>query len=70
MFDYFARLIAAAAGFVALSLGLQLAPSVPTTPAHTAVKPASPDSLDLAEGLQATLVAEARARVAPRGLQL
>ena len=59
MFDYFARLIVAAAGFVALTLGFHLAPSVPIAPAHAAAKRASLDSLDLAEGLQATLVAQA-----------
>ena len=59
MFDYFARLVAAAAGFVALTLGFQLAATVPTTPARSAATLPSLDSLDLAEGLQATLVAQA-----------
>ena len=61
MFDYFARLIATAAGFVALTLGLQLAPSRPDRAGARRRDDARSalDSLDLAEGLQATLVAEA-----------
>ena len=87
MFDYFARLIATAAGFVALTLGLSFAPTIPAPrmpTAHTTDARSTLDSLDIAEGLQATLVAQAptthqpdehrrrraRARVAPRGLQL
>jgi putative membrane-bound dehydrogenase-like protein len=58
MFDYFARLIATAAGFVALTLGLQFSSSIPA-PAPSVHAQPTLDSLDLAEGLQATLVAQA-----------
>jgi hypothetical protein len=57
MFDHFARLIATAVAFVALTLGFDVAPSLPPTARQAA--PPTLDSLDLAEGLQATLVAQA-----------
>ena len=50
MFDHFTRLIATAVAFVAVTLGFELAPSLPTTPEHVALP--TLDSLDLAEGLQ------------------
>jgi len=57
MFDHFTRLIATAVAFVALTLGFELAPSVPAT-SQRAAQPTL-DSLELADGLQATLVAQA-----------
>jgi putative membrane-bound dehydrogenase-like protein len=57
MFDHFTRLIATAVAFVALTLGFDVAPSLPPTARQAA--PPTLDSLDLAEGLQATLVAQA-----------
>ena len=73
MFDYFARLIATAAGFVALTLGLQLAPTIPSprmpnARAHDARS--ALDSLDIAEGLQATLVAQAPTLTNPTNLDV
>ena len=53
MLDVFARLFASVAGLLAVALGIQLAPI--SRPATT--ERASLDSLDVAEGLQATLVA-------------
>jgi putative membrane-bound dehydrogenase-like protein len=59
MIELLARLFASAVGLVALTLGLELAP-IPR-PAHpaTATERFSLDSLDVADGLQATLVAQA-----------
>jgi len=68
MFDHFTRLIATAVAFVAVTLGFELAPSLPTTPEHVAQP--TLDSLDLAEGLQATLVAQAPAITNPTNLDV
>ena len=56
MLDVFARLFASVAGLLAVALGIQLAPIA--QPATTTER-ASLDSLDVADGLQATLVAQA-----------
>src|SRR6476646_9428490 len=68
MFDHFARLIATAVAFVAITLGIELAPSLPATPMHAAQP--TLDSLDLAEGLQATLVAQAPTLTNPTNIDV
>ena len=68
MFDHFTRLIATAVAFVAVTLGFELAPSLPTTPEHVAQP--TLDSLDLADGLQATLVAQAPTITNPTNLDV
>ena len=58
------RLVASAAGFVATILGAALAPS------HAALPRPTLDSLDLADGLAATLVAEAPAITNPTDIDV